>query len=129
MASLTPWPHSPARQAVLIVEDEPLQRMMAVGLVEEAGFEALAAANAGQALAMLEQRADIRVVFTDIDLHLGMNGMRMATVIRDRWPPIAFIMTSGQVEGAQLELPQRSCFFTKPYRREDILGALHSFMS
>ncbi len=128
MASSAERYRATVRSAVLIVEDEPLQRMMAAALVEDAGLEALMAATAEQAIAILEHRDDVRVVFTDIDLQRGMNGLRLAALIRDRWPPIAFIMTSGHMAATEFELPQRSCFFAKPYRSEDILGALRGFL-
>jgi CheY-like chemotaxis protein len=129
MGSSVEWPKAKARLVVLVVEDEPLQRMMAVDLVEGAGFEALPVANAEQAIGILERRSDVRIVFTDIDLQRGMNGMRLAALIRDRWPPIEFIVTSGHMDGATLDLPPRSRFFSKPYRREDIVGALHGFLA
>src|ERR1700731_497944 len=50
--------------AVLIVEDEPLVRLCAVETVEGAGFEVIEAANADEAIRILESRSDIRVVFT-----------------------------------------------------------------
>jgi CheY-like chemotaxis protein len=53
---------------ILVVEDEDLLRQAAVALVEDAGFEAVAAASADEALAILEARTDVRLVFTDIQL-------------------------------------------------------------
>jgi CheY-like chemotaxis protein len=114
------------RPAVLVVEDEPLQRMMAVDLVEQAGFAALAAANADQALGILEKRGDISVVFTDINLPHGMDGMRLAKLIRDRWPPVGVIITSGHIDSRQVALPSRSRFFPKPYREREIVEALRA---
>jgi CheY-like chemotaxis protein len=116
-----------ALSVVLVVEDEPLQRMMAVDLVQDAGFTALQAATANQAIAILECRQDVRIVFTDVNLRRGMDGLRLAAMVRDRWPPIAFIVTSGQMDAEEVELPARCQFFPKPYRRDDIAGALHRF--
>lgn len=103
------------RPAVLVVEDEPLQRMMAVDLVEEAGFEAIEAADADEAVRILEARADIRIVFTDIDMPGSMDGMMLAAAIRDRWPPIEIIITSGHIREQEVEMPIRGVFFPKPY--------------
>jgi len=103
------------RPAVLVVEDEPLQRMMAVDLVEEAGFEAIEAADADEAVRILEARADIRIVFTDIDMPGSMDGMMLAAAIRDRWPPIEIIITSGHIREQEVEMPVRGVFFSKPY--------------
>lgn len=109
---------------VLIVEDELLLRMAAVGFVEHAGFEALEAAGATQAVAILESRTDIRVVFTDIDMPPGMDGLRLAAAIRDRWPPIHIILTSGHVRPPASKLPRGSVFFSKPYREDEVVATM-----
>ena len=100
---------------VLVVEDEPLLRLMAVDLVEEAGFAAIEAANADEAVRILEKRTDIRIVFTDIDMPGSMDGMMLAAAIRDRWPPIEIVIVSGHRRRVDIELPDRSVFFSKPY--------------
>ena len=63
---------------VLIVEDEPLLRELAVEIIEDAGFVALQAANADQAVILLETRSDIAVVFTDIIMPGSMDGLGLA---------------------------------------------------
>jgi CheY-like chemotaxis protein len=57
--------YAPSRQVVLIVEGETLFRVTAVDMIEEAGFEVLEAANAREAILLLEARRDITVVFTE----------------------------------------------------------------
>jgi CheY-like chemotaxis protein len=104
-----------AKPAVLVVEDEPLLRMMAADLVEDAGFEAIEAANADEAIRILECRSDIRVVFTDIDMPGSMDGLLLAAAVRDRWPPIEIILTSGHVHVSEVEVPVGGVFFSKPY--------------
>lgn len=104
-----------AKEIVLVVEDEPLLRMMAADIVERAGFEVVEATDAAEAVHILETRTDIRIVFTDIDMPGSMNGMRLAAAIRDRWPPIDIIITSGHFRAGELHLPGRSVFFAKPY--------------
>ena len=89
----------PKPTAVLIVEDEPLVRFCAVQTVEEAGFDVIEAANADEAIAILESRQDIRVVFTDIHMPGSMDGLKLAHAVRDRWPPIKIIVTSGRGGG------------------------------
>lgn len=74
----------PPRQVVLIVEDEPLLRMMAIDLVDDAGFEAVEACDAEEAIEILEARKDIRIVFTDVDIPGGMDGLMLA-------PPYAIV--------------------------------------
>lgn len=115
-----------AKPAVLVVEDEPLLRMMAVDLVEDAGFEALEAANADEAIKILECRSDIRVIFTDIDMPGSMDGLLLAAAVRDRWPPIQIILTSGHVHISEVELPLGGLFFSKPYDHLQVTRALQS---
>lgn len=88
--------------------------MMAMDLVEEAGFQAVEAADADEAVTILETRTDIRIVFTDIDMPGSMNGMKLAAAVRDRWPPIEIIIVSGQVRLSEGDLPERSVFFPNP---------------
>jgi CheY-like chemotaxis protein len=110
----------PAQPVVLVVEDEPLQRFDAVDLIELAGFEAVEAASAEDAIRILERRPDIRVVFTDIDMPNGIDGMKLAAAIRDRWPPIEIIIVSGRRQPRPEDMPQRGVFFAKPYKRHEI---------
>lgn len=113
------------KQAVLVVEDEPLLRLMAMDLVEDAGFEAIEAADADEAVRILEARTDIRIVFTDIDMPGSMNGMKLAAAVRDRWPPIDIIIVSGHVRLSDVDLPDRSVFFSKPYDWRKVTATLH----
>ena len=84
------------RPVVLIVEDEFLLRMEAAEMVKAAGFEAVEAANADQAIEILEARRDITVVFTDIQMPGSMDGLKLARAVRGRWPPIKIVATSGR---------------------------------
>ena len=114
---------------VLVVEDEPLSRLHAVTLVEDAGYWAIEAANADEAIAILEARKDIRIVFTDIDMPGSMDGLKLARAIRDRWPPIELILTSGHFAVSNADLPARGRFFAKPYRDQEIISTLRQFAS
>jgi len=115
------------RLHVLVVEDEPLQRMMAIDLVEDAGFEAIGAADAEEAVRILEARSDIRIVFTDIDMPGSIDGMMLAAAIRDRWPPIEIIITSGHIREEEVVLPVRGVFFPKPYDTRRVTQKLVEF--
>jgi CheY-like chemotaxis protein len=83
---------------VLVVEDEPLIRMNAVTTIENAGIGVLQAASADEAIAILEACPDVRVVFTDVQMPGSMDGLKLAHFVRDRWPPIMIIATSGLVK-------------------------------
>lgn len=122
-------PTGTQKHIVLIVEDEPILRMMAVDMVEEAGFEAIEAADATEAVRILESRLDIRIVFTDIDMPRGMDGMMLAACIRDRWPPIEIILTSGKLRPPIEDLPVRSVFFAKPFEEAMIVAEMRRMAS
>lgn len=121
--------NSSSRPCVLVVEDEVFSRMHAVDLVEAAGYRAIEASNADEAIAILEARKDIRIVFTDINMPGSMDGLRLARAVRDRWPPIELILTSGHFDVPESDIPERGVFFSKPYRDHAIVSALQKFAS
>src|SRR5690348_11620095 len=99
---------------VLVVEDEPVVRMQAVVIIENAGFNVVDACNADEAIAILETREDIRVVVTDIEMPGSMDGIKLARAVRNRWPPIELIVMSGRHRVRADELPPRAKFMPKP---------------
>lgn len=108
----------------MIVEDEPLQRMSAADMLEDAGFQTIEAANSRQALMLLESRSDVRVILSDIDMPPGMNGMELVAAVRDRWPPIALVLMSGQLPSKNVKIPKGGLFFSKPYRPAELIAAI-----
>ncbi|MCC8956410.1 response regulator [Bradyrhizobium sp. Pear77] len=107
------------RSAVLVVEDDFLIRMQAADMVEAAGFHSIEARNADDAIAILETRDDIRVIFTDIQMPGSIDGLRLAHVVRHRWPPIAIIATSA-TDVTLDDLPAGGHFIAKPYSLADV---------
>jgi len=113
-------PHASAAPAVvLIVEDECLLRELAAELVEDAGFVALQAGDAEEAIAVLVARSDVAAIFTDINLPGSIDGL-------ERWPPIKILVASGRLRPKQAELPPNSLFLEKPYRGAAVIAHLHS---
>jgi len=113
---------------VLVVEDESLIRMSATTMVEEAGFEVIAASDADEAIRILESRNDIRAVFTDVHMPGSMDGIRLARVVRNRWPPVALIVTSGHTNVPETYLPTGGRFLRKPYAAVQIETALRQLI-
>ena len=112
------------KSVILVVEDEFILRMDSAELIENAGFEVVQAANADEAIDILTARPDIHVVFTDIQMPGTMDGLKLARFVRDRWPPIKIVATSGLVRVGENDLPAGSVFLPKPYRGEEIIGVL-----
>lgn len=98
---------------------------MAVELVEDAGFEVLQAWGADEAIRILEARTDIRIVFTDVDMPGSIDGLKLAASIRDRWPPIQIIVTSGFFNLKDIDLPVQSVFSSKLYEHDKVTAELH----
>jgi CheY-like chemotaxis protein len=103
------------KAVVLIVEDEGLIRMHAADMVRDLGYVAIEAVDADHAISLLEDTPEIAVVFTDIQMPGSLDGLRLAAVVRDRWPPVKLLVTSGQVNPAAVDLPSGAHFIPKPY--------------
>ena len=113
------------KPVVLVVEDSPMIRMGAVDLVLLAGYEALEAGDADEAIRVLESRDDIDLVFTDVQMPGTMDGVRLSHYIRDRWPPVKLIVASGAAILEESSLPFGSRFFSKPYDDHTITAMSH----
>jgi CheY-like chemotaxis protein len=118
-----------SRPAVLVVEDDPLLRMHAVSIVEDAGLVAIETRNADEAIAVLEQRNDIILLFTDIQMPGSMDGLKLAHAVRNRWPPIKIVVVSGQMQLTQSDLPENCRFFGKPFQAKNMIRELQDLLS
>ena len=84
-------------------------------MLAEQGFDTLEAADADDAMAQLEARDDIAIVFTDVDMPGSMNGLALAERVRDRWPGVRVVVTSGKYGLDDVPLPGGTSFIPKPY--------------
>jgi CheY-like chemotaxis protein len=105
----------PPSVQVLIVEDEPLVRMVARATLEDAGFELVEAATADEALRILAGTHEFAVVVSDIEMPGEMNGLELAWAIRTQWPKIAVVLTSGRQLPRPVDMPVKVRFVAKPY--------------
>lgn len=112
------------KAVVLVVEDSTIIRMGAIDLVRAAGYEALEARDADEAIAILGTRNDIDLVFTDVHMPGTMDGIKLAHYIRNRWPPVKVIVASGAAILEESSLPTGSSFFSKPYDDHKIADAM-----
>lgn len=112
------------RTTVLVVEDETLLRMDIVMSLESQGFTVHEASNADDAIEILNRHADIALMFTDIDMPGSMDGLKLAIAVRDRWPPIKIIVTSGHSNLSDDLLPVEGRFFSKPYDHSRLVNTM-----
>jgi two-component sensor histidine kinase/CheY-like chemotaxis protein len=117
-----------ALPTVLIVEDEMMLRMRAVDIVEDAGFTPIEAVNADDALAILESRSDIEMLFTDIQMPGSMDGLKLAHAVHERWPSIKIILVSGQLTLTDADKPIDSRFYGKPLDVKHMIAELRDAM-
>ena len=82
------------RSVVLVVDDDALVRMLAVDLFEEMGCEVIEADGGADALAKLEARPDISLMFTDCRMP-GMSGPELAEAAAQRWPRLRIVLVTG----------------------------------
>lgn len=118
-----------SKAVVLVVEDEPLIRFATLDVLEEAGCEVLEAGSADEALVLFRNRADIDIVFTDVDMAGSMDGLQLSRRVRALRPGVRVIITSGVVRLDPMLLPAGTVFLPKPYLYEALLSSIHRLMN
>ena len=104
------------RASVLLVEDEPMICDIAAEALVEQGFAVQAVSNAGDALRCLLAGPPIDVLFTDVNLSGGMDGVALALRARELWPDLPIVYTSGRKSRIEhMEPIEGSLFVPKPY--------------
>jgi two-component system, response regulator PdtaR len=101
--------------AALVVEDDALVRFDLAQTLEAEGFKTFEAADAAEAIAVLEANSEIRVVFTDIQMPGTMDGLALSHYVRKRWPPTIIVVSSGHHSPSKDEMPSGAFFVGKPY--------------
>ncbi len=127
-----PVPSSAGENTILVVDDEPLVRMVTVEILEDLGYEVLEASEGHSALKVLNARPDIDLLVTDVGLPNGMNGRQLADAVRQTRPDLNVLFVTGYAENAVLNhghLEPGMQVMTKPFaadalarRVRDLLG-------
>jgi two-component system, response regulator PdtaR len=115
-------------RVVLIVEDDPLLGSLTAKIMVEAGFTALQAGNAREAVAILESRSDVALLLTSVAMPGGMDGLGLAHMVCKRWPAIKIVIASSQVQQTESNLPAGSRFFLKPYDVRIMISEIHAMI-
>lgn len=114
-----------SRRMIVVVEDEPIQRMGAAAAFTESGFETAEFENAEEAAAFVRSNeASILAVFTDVRMPGDLDGINLAAQVAFGCPNIALLVTSGQAEGVLERLPPNGYFVPKPWLPGDLAGAV-----
>jgi len=113
---------------ILVAEDNELQRHLASDLLEEHGYTVVEADNAEEAIKVMENRKDVRLLFTDIQMPPGCDGLELAREVHNRWPKVHLVITSGQVQPSRAEIADDGRFIRKPYQAKDLLGQIEELL-
>ena len=112
-------PRSGGGETVLVVDDEPLVRMLAVDQLEELGYSVIEAGDAASALRILNSTTPISLLITDVGLPGGMNGRQLADAARVGRPDLEVLFITGYAENAVLNhghLAHGMHVMTKPFQ-------------
>lgn len=109
---------------VLVVEDDPILREVVCGLLEDAHWLPIPAEHAAQAIALLEAEPSVRAVFTDIHMPGEIDGEGLIRIVRQRWPDLAVVATSGHHISSALALPEGVVLLQKPYQGRQLTALL-----
>jgi CheY-like chemotaxis protein len=113
---------------VLVVEDETLLRLKADEFLEDAGFEVVDAADAGEALQIMAARPDVTVLFTDIELPGDLDGIELARLVHDRWTKVLLLVTSARGKPPQSQIADDGHFLAKPYGRRNVVDEIRQMV-
>ena len=95
-------------------------RELSVSELQDAGYTVIEAADARQALAILENGVPVDVLFTDVNMPGEIDGIVLARMVHSRWPRVGLIVTSGKTDVPETELPDDGRFIRKPYRLSEM---------
>ncbi|HEY6078151.1 MAG TPA: response regulator, partial [Polyangiaceae bacterium] len=113
------------RGSVLIAEDEDLVRGAVTKILQSAGYTVLGARDGLEALEVLAAHSEVQLVLLDVVMP-RLGGAETLTRIREQWPLLKVILSSGYKEGMGVDLlPSNVRLLEKPYRAEALLRLVH----
>ena len=122
-------PPTETRQTVLVVEDEVLVRMMFADVLDDAGFKVIEAADADEAMRVLDTVSDIAVVLTDVEMPRGsINGFELARRVRET-TEIGVLIASGRACPGPGDLPRGSHFIGKPVHPDTLVHLIRTLLA
>ena len=126
-------PRAAARgsERILLVEDDDLVRDHVRGLLEDLGYRVTAAANGSEALAALARPEPFDLLFTDVAMPGGMSGADLARAVREKWPALPVLFTSGYTGEAGAGLAEADLsarLLRKPFHRDELAAKLREVL-
>ncbi|QQQ51912.1 response regulator [Pseudomonas syringae] len=112
-------------ETILVVDDEPAVRLLIVELLEDLGYVVLQAERGADALTILQSKAAIDLLITDVGLPGGMNGRQVADAARDVRPDLKILFVTGYAENAALAhdtLEPGMHVLPKPFAIAELIG-------
>jgi len=109
---------------VMVVEDDPFVREMAVAGLEDTGFEVVEAASGREALNLLQAGIAVDALLTDIRLP-GADGWAVAKAYRERFPDLPVVYVTGYAE--QMQPMPGGIIISKPYRMAQVIRVLEAW--
>jgi DNA-binding NtrC family response regulator len=109
---------------VLIVQREGVVALELAARLADMGLTVLQAADADEAVALLDDHSEIKLLVTDVRMAGSVDGIRLAHHVRERWPPVKIIITSGMMGTAASDLPPGTIILPKPYGPEAVANAV-----
>jgi PAS domain S-box-containing protein len=113
---------------VLVVEDDADVAELATKVLKDAGYAVAQAEHAPAALTALASGAPIDLVFSDIVLPRGMNGITLAHEVRTLYPKLPVLLTTGYAEALADAEVEGLTILRKPYHRQDLLGVIDNML-
>lgn len=114
---------------ILIVEDEVLIRLLAAAVLQEAGFRVVEAADADEAMTILNSNVSCDAVFTDVNMPGSVDGLALAAYVKQSFPSVPVVVTSGGVPEDVLFRAAPAGVVPKPYSEGDLTQAIARALS
>ncbi len=124
-------PRAVEGETVLIVDDEPTVRMLVADVLGDLGYSALEAEDGASGLNILQSRARIDLLITDVGLPNGMNGRQVADAARVIRPGLKVLFITGYAENAVVgngHLDPGMAVLTKPFAMDDLAAKIRTLI-
>jgi PAS domain S-box-containing protein len=125
-ASMKEAPSIGQGESVLVVEDDPAVRQVAVSTLESLGFKVREAQTGDEAASLLQTDSHFRLVLSDVRMPGEITGIDLARMVKREWPSVRVLLTTGYVDG-EAKLEDLELLY-KPYRAMDLAERIQTLL-